>query len=33
MPCIDYGPDGTNTDAQLAALNNDTKELRLLWES
>ena len=25
MPCIDYGPNGTNTDAQLAALNNDTR--------
>ena len=25
MSCIDYGSNGTNTDVQLAALNNDTR--------
>ncbi|MCP9454458.1 MAG: hypothetical protein NNC24_03790 [Candidatus Nanosynbacter sp. P11B_S7_bin.28.1] len=25
MLCIDYGPNETNTDAQLATLNNDTR--------
>ena len=24
MPCIDYGPNGANTDAQLAVLNNNS---------
>ena len=33
MPCIDYGPNGTNTDAQLAALNNDTRNFGFCGEA
>ena len=33
MPCIDYGPNGTNTDAQLAALNNDPRNFGFYEEA
>ena len=33
MPCIDYGPNGTNTDAQLAVLNNDTRNFGFCGEA
>jgi len=33
MPRIDYGPNGTNTDAQLAALNNDTRNFGFCGEA
>ena len=33
MPCIDYGSNGTNTDAQLAALNNDPRNFGFYEEA